>query len=96
MLLEELFEHGSGELSRGDVNLLLFPHLKEFLVIDLRGDHPNVYVVHADDVFDRDFFNHLEHEFSKILKEETEYPFSCPAGHGRKQPRAGGAAPDLR
>jgi len=76
MLLEELFEHGSGELSRGDVNLLLFPHLKEFLVIDLRGDHPSVYVVHADDVFDRDFFNHLEHEFSKMLKEETEYPFS--------------------
>ena len=76
MLLEELFEQGSGELSRGDVNLLLFPHLKEFLVIDLRGDSPDVCAIHADDVFDGDFFDQLENEFSKMLKEDTEYPFS--------------------
>ena len=74
--MEELFEQGKGDLSRGDINLLLFPHLREFLVVDLRYDHPEMQVLNADDVFDSDFFDHLEQEFGKILREETEHPFS--------------------
>ena len=45
---------------RTDVNLWIFPHLKEFLVIDLRSETPRVTLLNTDDVFDDAVFNKIE------------------------------------
>ncbi len=74
--MDELFERAQDEPSGGDINLCIFPHLKQVLVVDLREDTPLVQVVNADDIFDSAFFEYVEREFGRILREETEYPFS--------------------
>ena len=56
--------------------MCIFPHLKQVLVVDLRGSAPNVQLIEADDIFDNAFFDHLEQEFGRLLREQTEYPFS--------------------
>ena len=35
---------------RPDIMLYIFPHLKEFLVVDLRGDTSEVLLMNADEV----------------------------------------------
>ena len=38
--MEEIFDMGQKSPERTDVNLWIFPHLKEFLVIDLSPNPP--------------------------------------------------------
>ena len=61
---------------RPDIMLYIFPHLKEFLAVDLRDDYSEVVLMHTDDVFDGEFFQGLEAEFSKTLREGNIYPFA--------------------
>lgn len=61
---------------RPDIMLYIFPHLKEFLVVDLRGDFSEVLLMNAEEVFDGEFFRGLEHEFSRTLREGNIYPFA--------------------
>ena len=61
---------------RPDIMLYIFPHLREFLAIDLRDDCSEVTLLNADDVFDGEFFHGLEAEFSKTLREGNIYPFA--------------------
>ena len=61
---------------RPDIMLYIFPHLAEFLAVDLRNDSSEVVLMHANDVFDGEFFHGLESEFSKTLREGNIYPFA--------------------
>ena len=61
---------------RPDIMLYIFPHLTEFLAVDLRDDYSEVVLMNTDEVFDGDFFLGLEAEFSKTLREGNIYPFA--------------------
>ena len=61
---------------RPDIMLYIFPHLREFLVVDLRDDNSEVVLMNVDEVFDGEFFRGLEDEFSKTLREGNLYPFA--------------------
>lgn len=61
---------------RPDIMLYIFPHLREFLTVDLRDDTSEVILMNSDDVFDADFFSGLEAEFSRTLREGNIYPFA--------------------
>lgn len=61
---------------RPDIMLYIFPHLKEFLAVDLRDDYSEVVLMNSDEVFDGEFFQGLEAEFSKTLREGNIYPFA--------------------
>lgn len=76
MPMENLFSNQLLGGERPDIQLCIFPHLKEFLVIDLREDNPNVLLLNAADVFTDDLFRAIEVEFSEAIREETEFPFA--------------------
>ena len=61
---------------RPDIMLYIFPHLREFLAVDLRDDYSEVVLMNTDEVFDGEFFIGLEAEFSKTLREGNIYPFA--------------------
>ncbi len=61
---------------RPDIMLYIFPHLREFLAVDLRDDHSEVSLLNTDEIFDEGFFNGLEAEFSEILREGNKFPFA--------------------
>jgi hypothetical protein len=74
--MEELFK---GELPQGenpDLQLYIFPHLQEFLTIDLREGQPQVLLLNTSDVFDEEFFKSVEAEFSQAVREESQFPFA--------------------
>ena len=74
--MEELFDLGQNSPERTDISLCIFPHLKEFLAIDLRWETPRVALLDTAEVFGDTFFNQVEHEFSEVLRERTEHPFA--------------------
>lgn len=74
--MEELFDLGQTGSEHTDISLCIFPHLKEFLAIDLRWDSPRVELLDVGDVLDDSFFTKVEQDFSRILRESTEYPFA--------------------
>ena len=61
---------------RPDIMLYIFPHLREFLAVDLRDDCSDVVLMNTEDVFDAEFFHGLEEEFSKTVREGNIYPFA--------------------
>ena len=61
---------------RPDIMLYIFPHLREFLAVDLRDDCSEVVLMNTDDVFHSDFFHGLEVEFSRTVREGNIYPFA--------------------
>jgi hypothetical protein len=65
----------SGE-PRPDIHLCIFPHLREFLVVDLREGSQRFLLLTAAEVLHGEFFRALEEEFSATLREETELPFT--------------------
>ena len=74
--MEDLFNAQLPGGERPDIQLCIFPHLKEFLVIDLREENPSVLLLNAAEVFTDDLFRALEVEFSEAVREETEFPFA--------------------
>ena len=74
--MEELFNTQLPGGERPDIQLCIFPHLKEFLVIDLREVSSTVSLLDASEVFTDDFFNAAEEEFSEAVRAETEFPFA--------------------
>jgi hypothetical protein len=74
--MEELFNAQLPGGERPDIQLCIFPHLREFLVIDLRPQQPRVLLLNTADVFNSDFYRSVEAEFSEALREETEFPFA--------------------
>lgn len=59
-----------------DIQLCIFPHLKEFMVLDLRESNPQVLLLNSSEVLVEDFFATVEEEFSRMLRAENEHPFA--------------------
>ena len=74
--MEELFDLGERGPEGTEISLWIFPHLKEFLAIDLRGDAPAITLMNTADVFSDRFFGRLEEGFGQILREGTDHPFA--------------------
>ena len=74
--MEELFDLGQKGPERPDISLCIFPHLKDFLVIDFRGGNLQVTLLNTAEVFEHSFFSRVEETFSETLRESTEYPFA--------------------
>ena len=74
--MEQLFNPGPFETGFPDLQLCIFPHLKEFMVFDSRLGEPRVRVMDADDVLGDEFFRAVEAEFSHALRQTGEFPFS--------------------
>jgi hypothetical protein len=74
--MEDLFKGHLPEGEHPDLQLYIFPHLRQFLVIDLREGLPNVTLLNTGDVFGEEFFKMVEAEFSSTIREENEFPFA--------------------
>ena len=74
--MDQLFNPGPFETGLPDLQLCIFPHLREFLVFDARPGEPQVRLLHTDDILGDEFFNAVEAEFSHALRHTGEYPFS--------------------
>jgi hypothetical protein len=74
--MEELFNTQLPGGERPDIQLCIFPHLKEFLVIDLREGSSGILLLDAAEVFTDEFFTAVEAEFSETVRAETEFPFA--------------------
>jgi hypothetical protein len=74
--MEDLFNSVLPDGKRPDLYLCIFPHLKEFLVIDLREKQAEILLLNTAEVFDQDFFESVEEEFSHALREESDFPFA--------------------
>ena len=75
-LMEQLFNPELPGGGRPDIQLCIFPHLAEFLVIDSRELNPQVLVLNTDDVFNEEFYRTVESEFSEALRSSGESLFS--------------------
>lgn len=74
--MEQFFNPAHPEAGFPDLQLCLFPHLRQFLVFDSRAGQPQVQELSADEVLGDDFFRAVEHEFSLALREMGDYPFA--------------------
>ena len=74
--MEELFQGQWPEGERPDIQLYIFPHLQEFITVDLRETVPQVSLLNTGDLFNEEFFHCLESEFSQAIREGTDFPFS--------------------
>lgn len=76
-MLEEPFYGQLPDGERPDLLLYIFPHLPEFLAVDLRDDLlPKVVLLHTDEVFQERFFNFLEREFAGAIRDSGGFPFA--------------------
>ncbi len=73
--MEELFKGQIPDGERPDIQLYIFPHLREFVSVDLRGDVPKVSLLNTNDLFNEEFFRCVEAEFSHAVREQTDFPF---------------------
>ena len=74
--MEQLFNPKLPGGGRPDIQLCLFPHLPEFLVIDSREENPCVLLLNTNDVFDEEFYRTVESEFSETLRASSNFLFS--------------------
>ncbi|HCG91473.1 MAG TPA: hypothetical protein DEZ08_06510 [Dehalococcoidia bacterium] len=74
--MEELFWDQLLPQNDPDIELCIFPHLKEFIAIDLRFQDPVVELLDTSDVFDNDFSLCVEQEISEFLKDNQSFPFA--------------------
>lgn len=74
--MEQYFGPGPFEAGFPDLQLCIFPHLREFLVFDARPGEPQVRLLNTDDILGNEFFSAVEAEFSHALRHTGEYPFS--------------------
>ena len=74
--MKDLFNTQLPGGERPDIQLCIFPHLTEMLVIDQRGEGANISLLNASDVFTAEFFKAVEEEFSETLRAHTHFPFA--------------------
>ena len=74
--MEYLFEPRLPNGERPDIQICIFPHLREFLAIDLREELPRVQLLDTREVFKEDFFANAEAEFSHALRCESDFSFT--------------------
>lgn len=76
-MIEDPFYGQLPDGERPDVLLYIFPHLPEFLAVDLRDDLlPKVVLLHTDEVFQERFFKFLETEFAGVIRDSGGFPFA--------------------
>ena len=71
-------EMSGGPLPNGrhpDIRIAIFPHLREFIVIDTRRHPAEVIRMSTDEVFDGDYYREVEREFAGALREGHNHPF---------------------
>ena len=74
--MEQLFDPGLGGSNRPEIQLCIFPHLREFLVFVAREGQPQVILLSADEVFGEEFYRAVEIEFSESLRDSSDFPFA--------------------
>ena len=74
--MDDLFNSTLPDGKHPDIQLCIFPHLKEFLAVDLRGQRPRVLLLNTAEVFNQEFLEIIEAEFSQVVREESEFPFA--------------------
>ena len=74
--MEQLFNPQLPGGEHPEIQLCIFPHLPEFLVIDSREENHQVMLLNTDDVFDEEFYRAVEAEFSETLRSSSEFLFS--------------------
>ena len=74
--MEQLFNPQLPGDERPEIQLCIFPHLPEFLVIDSRQQNPQVMLLNTEAVFDEEFYRAVEAEFSETLRASKEFLFS--------------------
>ena len=74
--MEEMFGLGRKVPERSDISLCIFPHLTEFIAVDMRWDTAQVALLNTADIFGDAFFDNIEHGFRHILREDTAHPFA--------------------
>ncbi len=74
--MEQLFNPGPFEAGFPDIQLCIFPHLREFMVFDARPGEPRVQMMDTDEVLGDEFFSAVEAEFSHALRHTGEFPFA--------------------
>ena len=74
--MDELFKGQWPEGERPDIQLYIFPHLQEFITVDLRETVPQVSLLNTGELFNEEFFRCVEKEFSQAIREGTDFPFS--------------------
>ncbi len=71
-------ELSGGPLPNGrypDITLAIFPHLKEFMVVDTRGPSAEVRLLSTEEVFNDEYYRTVESEFASALREGGDLPF---------------------
>ena len=76
MNMKDLFNTHLPGGERPDIQLCIFPHLTEMLVIDQRGEKASVSLLNASEIFTSEFFKAVEEDFSESLRAHTHFPFA--------------------
>lgn len=74
-MTDDLFKAHLPDDAAPDMHLFIFPHLREFLAVDLRGGRPTVTTLNTEEVLGREFYHGVEVEFSHALRAGTPFPF---------------------
>ena len=74
--MDDMFKGYLPEGEHPDIQIYIFPHLREFLVIDLRLGTPTVTLLETGQVFGESFYETLEQEFSFTVRQENQFPFA--------------------
>ena len=74
--MDDLFNSQLPDGQKPDIQLCIFPHLKEFIAIDLREQPPQVLLLNTENIFIEEFYKNVEAEFSEVLREENPFPFA--------------------
>jgi hypothetical protein len=65
-------------LKNAEVHFFIFPHLKDFLVLDVRKNlpgRPRVYTSSTQEIFSEEFYRQLEEQISFLLRRQGQ-PFA--------------------
>ena len=74
--MDEIFDTPLPDGQRTDIQICIFPHLKEFLTVDLRENGVQVNLLNTDDIFSDRFFSSVEEEISISVKDQGDFPFA--------------------
>ena len=75
-MMDELFDSPLPGGQRSDIQICIFPHLREFLTVDLREGGPDVTLMDTSEIFTPDFFKSVEEEISAAVRDQGDYPFA--------------------
>ena len=74
--MDELFDSPLPGGQRSDIQICIFPHLREFLTVDLRDGGPNVTLMDTSEIFTPEFFKSVEEEISAAVRDQGDFPFA--------------------